>query len=867
VGDGTTRRPIDGPTRDGERDDEAGDERPAPGHRGAEPTRRGVLTGLAATGVAGIAAGPVGGAVDPERTGEVARSAGRAPRGPGVDGVPPGTVGGEFAGGKSRLFVDVARVASRFGTPGGGDADPTFDADGEPTSDLTLLFDWRPTAAWWGESEIDNPTHYAGDFAGVWRVTFTGLADSVTLTGATVRRHEYDPDTNTTEVDLVVAPDEAFLLFSFEGTRRSPHDPVGSGLTDLSILQPGYERGTGAVYRQDVIDTYRPFEPLRFMSVMGTNGTAPFDGDGPVLTDWADRKDPDDPYRAWAPTADGKDAGLAWETFADLANEIGRDVWIDLKVSCTDEYLRELATLLADRLDDDIRVYLEWGNEVWNFAFQTYAHLKGWAEDLTSASPRLEGPSNLDYDGESNVERLRVRLKAQRTVRAAQLFADAFGTAEVPDGRIRPVLQWEHGAFGLDEERDALAYVADNYGPPGEYFHSLAVRDGFGPDSPRDESRSVTDLLDSAAANATDKGYVTERVEFLTSAGYDMGVTAYEAGPGMGIGEGNERSRILAAYSRRMGDLIEESFRAWFAAGGGVTCQFSVAASPGDWDRYGTWGATDDVLRPFRASKWSRCVQLTGRRFAGSANLLHEGDFEYSRDEAGDGSFLPFEWETPETTPRLTAAAASGDAALRLTDRAGHRQTVRQRVGDELSAAGPGTFELGGAVKLEAGAGSEAGAVQFVVRIDDGRAAGPVETTTDWVAVDATGYTDYAERVGLAWEDTERLAVGDATVTLRTRGEGVASADLYVDDLRLVCRPNLADGDPGSLGDNPPPTDLDGDRRYEDVDGDGTAGYDDVVALFDRFGSDAVTDSPAAFDFNGNGRVDFGDLVALFESL
>jgi hypothetical protein len=73
--------------------------------------------------------------------------------------------------------------------------------------------------------------------------------------------------------------------------------------------------------------------------------------------------------------------------------------------------------------------------------------------------------------------------------------------------------------------------------------------------------------------------------------------------------------------------------------------------------------------------------------------------------------------------------------------------------------------------------------------------------------------------------------------------------------------------DPGTV-DGQSPTDPDGDGRFEDVDGDGAATYDDVVDLFEA-DADLRTgrDAQVAFDFNGNGRLDLADVVSLFESL
>jgi hypothetical protein len=63
------------------------------------------------------------------------------------------------------------------------------------------------------------------------------------------------------------------------------------------------------------------------------------------------------------------------------------------------------------------------------------------------------------------------------------------------------------------------------------------------------------------------------------------------------------------------------------------------------------------------------------------------------------------------------------------------------------------------------------------------------------------------------------------------------------------------------------PTDLDEDGRYEDVNGNGEREYDDVVVLFEGFESQSVRSSVGRFDFNANDRLDFADIVHLFEAV
>ncbi|WP_318567061.1 alkaline phosphatase D family protein [Salinigranum marinum] len=71
---------------------------------------------------------------------------------------------------------------------------------------------------------------------------------------------------------------------------------------------------------------------------------------------------------------------------------------------------------------------------------------------------------------------------------------------------------------------------------------------------------------------------------------------------------------------------------------------------------------------------------------------------------------------------------------------------------------------------------------------------------------------------------------------------------------------------PPPVGDNTAaPSDLDGDRRFEDLNGNGRLDYDDVTTLFDEFDADSVRLNEAAYDFNENGKLDYDDVVDLYE--
>jgi hypothetical protein len=64
-----------------------------------------------------------------------------------------------------------------------------------------------------------------------------------------------------------------------------------------------------------------------------------------------------------------------------------------------------------------------------------------------------------------------------------------------------------------------------------------------------------------------------------------------------------------------------------------------------------------------------------------------------------------------------------------------------------------------------------------------------------------------------------------------------------------------------------PPTDPDGDGIFEDLNGNGRLDFADVVLYFTQMMWISSNEPIAAFDLNGNGRIDFADIVALFNEV
>lgn len=107
-------------------------------------------------------------------------------------------------------------------------------------------------------------------------------------------------------------------------------------------------------------------------------------------------------------------------------------------------------------------------------------------------------------------------------------------------------------------------------------------------------------------------------------------------------------------------------------------------------------------------------------------------------------------------------------------------------------------------------------------------------------------------------------------VTFTAQAEWQKSAAIPTNDIHGIFRKTfdlapLRDGTPlvGSM----PPSDPDDDGLYEDVTGDGELTQDDITAFAENLNAPSVKSNAESFDFNGNGRIDYDDVVELAEEI
>lgn len=104
----------------------------------------------------------------------------------------------------------------------------------------------------------------------------------------------------------------------------------------------------------------QPFSVLRFMNWQVTNF--------PAVSQWTDRPTP-------ATFSFGTPKGVSIEAMIDLSNYMNADPWLCIPHHADEDYIRQMAILVRDRLAPERKVYIEYSNEIWNSLFDQYRWL------------------------------------------------------------------------------------------------------------------------------------------------------------------------------------------------------------------------------------------------------------------------------------------------------------------------------------------------------------------------------------------------------------------------------------------------------------------------------------------------------------
>ncbi len=370
----------------------------------------------------------------------------------------------------------------------------------------------------------------------------------------------------------------------------------------------------GATWFPTFLNGVKGFRTLRFMDWGQTNLTQ--------VTSWTQRTSTT--ARTWA-----GNAGVPLEVMFDLAKTASADPWMNIPPYATDDYIHQFGKLAHQSLAAGQTLNLEYGNEMWNYAFPATV----WSQ----AQAKIAFASNLSKG--VDLTTLTVNWYAQRLVQACNIVKGEFGADA---SRVRciantqaanawdtsQVLACPYAGGACAKSIDVVA-IAPYF---GQYISNAANRPTvttWYSDSDRGLSKMFQELIGNdgpgnaamitplASTSKVPGGALAQIKSYMVAtkaavAKYNIPMWAYEGGQGLLQASSDTDTSLLnlmiaANRDARMGAAYQTMLQDWVAAGGQTFTLFTDIAPP---TKYGFWGLRESQFdTTANAPKWKTAVQ------------------------------------------------------------------------------------------------------------------------------------------------------------------------------------------------------------------------------------------------------------------
>ena len=340
----------------------------------------------------------------------------------------------------------------------------------------------------------------------------------------------------------------------------------------------------------------RHYKVIRFMEFLRTNTSE--------LVHWHDRPQLAD--ARWS-----SKNGVPLEVVFALTERVNADAWVNMPARANDDYITQFAHLAKLRLGPSQRVYVEYGNEIWNTA------LPGgqWVEEQAVA----EWP---DVSGGPSAYTRRINWFGKRSAQVCAMWKQVWGAEK---DRVVCVMggfnanDWVNtqaltcpvwvaaGGQPCAEQMDALAIAPYFGGYLGNPIHAAQLQTWFQePDGGLDKlftELSIGGLLydpthepeweraPEQGALASVAGQIERNAQVAAAHGVDL--IAYEGGPHVvGIGGMENNAALTALFIQanrdaRMGELYTASLQEWKNRGGTLFVHFESVRQYTKWTTFG----------------------------------------------------------------------------------------------------------------------------------------------------------------------------------------------------------------------------------------------------------------------------------------
>jgi hypothetical protein len=359
-------------------------------------------------------------------------------------------------------------------------------------------------------------------------------------------------------------------------------------IRNIRFIMPGFENSYQTqVFHPDFLRSLDNFTVLRYMDWGATNFS--------TVQSWAGRT------TLSSSTQTRNYAGVCLEHMADLSNATLADPWICIPYLADDEYVRKAATLMHDRLDPSLRIFVEYSNETWNPMFAAAAELRRRGLELGLSPNPFEAQLRYTSQRSQEVHAIFSEIFADRTDRLVRVISSQ--SANPWTGTT--VMDWSAAEGNVNAQT-----VADRF----DYYAVAPYFGGYlGAESQASATETMTlseifDALDVHSLAINGPVGITA-ANALNASTRGISLITYEGGQHLaGVGAANNNqilTDLFIATNRdmRMEQMYLDDLRRWTnSSNSGLFIAFTHI---GNYSKAGSWGILETQGQDLNtAPKW-----------------------------------------------------------------------------------------------------------------------------------------------------------------------------------------------------------------------------------------------------------------------
>lgn len=367
-------------------------------------------------------------------------------------------------------------------------------------------------------------------------------------------------------------------------TRTDPNNN-GEYIRNIRIVPKQHEQDhQRRILNPDYLARIRPMHALRFMPWTNPRSNE--------AVEWSQRT----PVGAAHYTGDN---GLPAERMVDIANAADATPWLSIPYKASDNYMRQYARMVKNRLRKNQHVYIEYSNEVWNTIFPAATYAARKADKLWKFPYK-------DVKGGKRRVLLAANWYAKRSVEMCQIWKQEFGGEKhrvkcvVGSLNSVPWVGKEILECPLWKEANGCGRHIDAYGI-GPYFGDYIARKenrdtvkSWTRDADGGKSRLFKEIFEGGMIKNGPKGGSMTRLRDQIYANkkladqYQIPLIAYEAGqhlirydPPHDVKDPAVLNLFMSIQKDpRMRDAYQRYLETWQAGGGGLMLHFYGIGQP-----------------------------------------------------------------------------------------------------------------------------------------------------------------------------------------------------------------------------------------------------------------------------------------------